>query len=361
MLSTHYLAIRLPAEITIPHGDYPLPTIFPLLSSYKHENVPFPGTTTLAQPTDDPTAAAASPEQQHPKQPRPRPLFLRQPLPMLAAEDAASHALFLEGVTLLAYNIAWLCKTQGVPVGDSASFEDICNIGQNMFNLLIVAQARKKTPPPSSRARTGTPARGGATTAARGAEEGDKDRDKNRDNKDKDRIPGSHVGHYSHGTAHSFLGNSAGVEFTRNLKVLSPTKLVDKLKVLLANEVANADWELLNPDAWAMEEDMQQQHQLGDEGIMVAGEGEGDDGHGHGHGHDDDGNNNNHNNENGGGNWYESAARKYGYGYGYGMHSFMVVKTGVQSVMDAAVDGMGAGERRPGTSGWTKVKPRDRV
>lgn len=45
VLSTHYLAIRLPAEITLPHRDYPMPTIFPLDSSYKYSDVPFPGST----------------------------------------------------------------------------------------------------------------------------------------------------------------------------------------------------------------------------------------------------------------------------------------------------------------------------
>lgn len=155
------------------------------------------------------------------------------------------------------------------------------------------------------------------------------------------------MGYYSHGTAHSFLGGAAGTEFARGFKVLSPTKLVDRLKARLASEVANAEWELLDPDAWAVEDGEgegggldEQQRRLrreglgdGDDGIMVGARRESVDGFG--------------------GSPLLST-RRNGYA-GYGMQSFMSMRT----VMDAVeVIGVGAGERRPGTSGWTKVKTR---
>ena len=337
MLSTHYLAIRLPAEITLPHGDYPLPTVFPLLSSYKHENVPFPAATTLAaqqqqhQQTDAPLPIQEEQQQSQPKQPRPRPLFVSKPLPMLAAEDPAGHALFLEGATLLAYDVAWLCRSQGVAVGENGSggsFEDVCNIGRNMFNLLVASQRRD--PGSSNHSSRAPSTRTTPTKGATGEREGEGEE------RDKDRKPSTTLmGRYSHGSAHSYLGNSAGAEFTRGFKIISPTKLADRLKARLASEVANAEWELLDPDAWAVEEGEheQQQHEGlgdGDDGIVVGARREGADAAFGGYG--------------------AASVRR---AYGYGMQSFMSMRT----VMDA-VEVIGGGERRPGTSGWTKLKPR---
>lgn len=74
----------------------------------------------------------------------------------LAKEDPSTYSLFIEGVVLLAYNIAWACCTQGVPIGDKTSYEDVCNMGRNLYSLLIgnqltnnpatrLAQALKKS------------------------------------------------------------------------------------------------------------------------------------------------------------------------------------------------------------------------
>jgi hypothetical protein len=295
MLSTHYLAIRLPAEITLPHRDYPLPTIFPLLSSYKHTNVPFPGSTPGNSSNNSPTASRHVAEL--PNQPRPRPLFISKPLPILANEDPAGYGLFLEAVTLLAYDIAWLCKTQGIPVGENNTFEEICNIGKNFFNLLIGSQPR---PSPSSRGPStqSTPTKGPARDGESEAE---------------DKKSGSVMGRFSHGTAHSFLGNADGTDFIRSWKLLSPMKLADRLKAKLMSEVANAEWEVLDQDAWAVDDEM------GDDGVVVGGRREGE------------------------------------RGLGLGMQSFMSMK----ALTDAAKEVLpGDGDRKQGTSGWTKLKPR---
>jgi hypothetical protein len=347
VLATHYLAIRLPAEITLPHKDYPLPTIFPLSSSYKHEDVPFPGTLLgpIAQQSDNPAPTNPDQEQNQPRLPRPRPLFVGKPLPMLAAEDPAAHNLFLEGVTLLAYNVAWLCRSQGVAVGDNSTpggtFEDVCNIGRNMFNLLVASQARGG--PGNVNHSNGSRTPSARTTPTKGDSE-----ERGRERKGSVTSPTTTLmGHYSHGTAHSFLGGTAGTEFTRGFKLISPTKLVDRLKSRLASEVANAEWELLDPDAWAVEEEAEGDEELqrllqpdglgdGDDGIVVGARRESADGFG--------------------GDVMVAAKR-----YGYGTQSFMSMRT----VMDAVeviggVTGVGTGdgEKRPGTSGWTKLKPR---
>jgi hypothetical protein len=58
------------------------------------------------------------------------------------------------------------------------------------------------------------------------------------------------LGHYSHGTSHSFLGAAEGTEFMRTWKLPTPTKIVDKLKAVLLGEMASAEWELLEEKEW---------------------------------------------------------------------------------------------------------------
>lgn len=212
MLASHYLAIRLPAEIILPHRDYPRPTIFSVAASYRHGEVPFPGSAVPAQvPADSP---------------HPRPLFIDRPLPTLAKEDPATYALFVEGVVLLAYNIAWACCSQGVAFGDRNSYEDVCNMGQNLWRLLIGDQLHRKSVEP-------------AFPTSHGHADGNTKEDAVDDiGRHKPRI-----GRWSHGATHTFLGSVDGTEFSRGFKLLSPTKLVDRLKKRLASEVPILEWE----------------------------------------------------------------------------------------------------------------------
>lgn len=293
MLSTHYLAIRLPAEITLPHRDYPLPTIFPLAASHKHVDVPFPGTSGQSSNT----SPNASRQPELPNQPRPRPLFIKKPLPLLATEDPSGYGLFLEGVTLLAYDVAWVCKSQGIPVGEDGGFEDVCNIGKNLYHLLIGSRPRP-APPSRVPSTQSTPTKGG--------------RDAEAETDDRKNVPIATMGRYSHGAAHSFLGSADGTDLIRSWKLLSPMKLADRLKARLMSEVANAEWEVLDEDAWQVDDEM------GDDGVVVGARKEG-----------------------------ERAPS-------LGMQSFMSMRT----VMDAVEMVGGDGDRKHGTSGWTKLKPR---
>lgn len=237
MLASHYLAIRLPAEITLPHRDYPKPTIFSLASSYRHDELPFPGTVVLPSP---------EPRDQNPKQhvPRPRPLYIDRPLLTLAKEDPSTYSLFIEGVVLLAYNIAWACCTQGVPIGDKTSYEDVCNMGRNLYNLLIGNQltnnpASRFIQPPPSPDGTDVPGSPEPTRDQLGGN------------------PKPMMGRYSHGTAHTFLGSADGNEFTRGFKLPNPVKLADRLKKKMLSDADGLDWEMLNDDAWAVDEPME--------------------------------------------------------------------------------------------------------
>ncbi len=328
VLSAHYLSLRLPAEITLPHRDYPLPTIMSLSSSYTYTDIPFPGSTPVQSSSN---SSSASRLVEPVKLPRPRPLFITKSLPLLAKEDPTAYAFFLEGATLLAFNIAWVCKTQGVSLGKShpTSFEEICALGRNLFNVLIGTTPR---PPPGSRtiSSSSTPDSTAASTPTKlklkikdALESGESGSEETR--KRTKNSTGLAVGHFSHGTAHTFLGSAEGNEFMSSFKLMSPRQLVDNLRPLLLNEVSSAEWEILDQDAWAEDDG----RDLEDDGIMV-GVKRGSD---------------------------ERPAGVSGGGFGGAMQSFMSMGT-VMDAIEIVGGGDGARDRKPGTSGWTKLKSR---
>lgn len=227
MLAAHYLSIRLPAELTLPHRDYPHPTILHITNSYRHPSIPFPGTsgtTTPLGPASDSTSKHI---------PRPRPLYTHKPLPQLCKDDPAAYSYFLEGVTLLAYDIAWLCSSQGILIGEKNPFDDICQMGRNLYDLLIKA-------PPNPEMNGGFSATGNHMTT-------DKEGQGNAQTHDW-------IGRYSHGTAYYYLGGAGGTEVIKSFKLPSPMKLADKLKKKLIGDGPVPDWEVLEDDAWKIED-----------------------------------------------------------------------------------------------------------
>jgi hypothetical protein len=238
VLASHYLAIRLPAEITLPHRDYPRPTIFSLASSYKHGEVPFPG-----------SMASQIANEGEQRLPRPRPLFIDKPLSTLSKEDPSAYSFFLEGAALLAYNIAWACCSQGVSFGDKDSFEDVCSMGQNLWRLLIGDQLHRRSVEPTFPSSL-TPPTGSPRDEGHG----------------EITNPKSTIGRWSHGTVHSFLGGAEGTEFVRNFKILSPLKLADRLKKRLSSEAGMLEWENIEGDE--VEDGF-------DDGVLVRGHGAG--------------------------------------------------------------------------------------
>jgi hypothetical protein len=218
MLTSHYLSIRLPAEIITPRRDLARPVIYTLSSSYQssasrsRHGVSESSGVALVDRGGDSSAPG----------PRPRPLFIEKPLLALAREDAAAHSFFLEGVTLLAYDVAWLCLSQNVPVGDRLAFDDVCNMGRNLYNLLIGSQLRNNN-------AVGEVEGGGELGEAKVA---------------------NLMGRHSHGTTHDFLGGAAGTDFVRSFKLPSPMKLVDKLKKKLGSDAAIPEWEVVENGDW---------------------------------------------------------------------------------------------------------------
>ncbi|KAI0126489.1 UV radiation resistance protein and autophagy-related subunit 14-domain-containing protein [Xylariales sp. AK1849] len=302
-LVSHYLSIRLPAEITLPHNDYPRSTIFTLANSYHHDPVAFPGTSPLPVDLRD---------QQYSHLPHPRPLFLDKPLSSFTKDESKHYSLFLEGVCLLAYNIVWLCRTQGITVGDNSnSFEDFSCMGRNLYNLLVGSSSLHRNQPGQpliADANAPSPIHNG-NTATENPSELSKATPK--------------MGAYSHGTAHTFLGSAAGESFTRSFKLPSPIKLADKLKARLVDEAPVPEWELIEDDDFGPN-DL-------DDGVMV-------------------------------GETPQSKARNPK----YGLESYMSVNTfgssgtgggrapGAAAVTSAANEK----DKERSSNGWTKIKPR---
>lgn len=300
-LASHYLAIRLPAEITLPHNDYPRPTIFSLASSYNHGQVPFPGTSPY--PPDGQDCGS--------NVPHPRPLFLDKRLSALSKEDSKTYNSFLEGVSLLSYNIVWLCRTQGISVGsadnNNASFDDFANMGRNLYNLLIGSslQCNQLGQPLIPNANTSSASRNGAT-----ANSGEATNDLSKAT--------PRMGSWSHGTTHTFLSTAAGQDFTKSFKLPNPKQLTDKLKALLVNETPNADWEVISDEDFGPN-DL-------DEGVLVGGTPQSS----------------------------TKAPR-------FGLESYMSVNTvrrGGTEVLRIPESNTAGKDKEKSTSGWTKIKPR---
>lgn len=179
---------------------------------------------------------ATSADQNSKHVPRPRPLFIDKPLLTLAKEDPSQYSLFIEGVVLLAYDIAWVCCTQGVPIGDKTSYEDVCNMGRNLYNLLIGNQLTNN---PTTRLAQASDEAGVSGSPA-------------------DHLGGPSkpmMGRYSHGTTHTSLGSAEGSEFVRNFKLPNPVKLADRLKKKMLSDADGLDWEMLEGDAWAPDDE----------------------------------------------------------------------------------------------------------
>ena len=157
-------------------------------------------------------------------------------------DDQVAYASFVEGVTFLAWDIAWLCKTQGLDVG-SSSWEEVCAIGRNLWQLLVVASVR----PPISREfsnRSATPKPSISPTPPLTA--------RIRLSEKSKEVPP--MGHFSHGTAYGYLATASGTEYMRGWRLNSPLKVIEKVKAMLLAERTGAEWEILEGNEWEEEE-----------------------------------------------------------------------------------------------------------
>jgi hypothetical protein len=221
-LCCHYLSVRLPAEIIQPHNDFAHAAILPIASSYKPYLPTYPG----SPPSNSENTAKIVPSSDVSK---PRLLQLDRPLPQLQKEDSKAAALFIEGVSLLAYDLAWLCRAQGV--GPLNAFDEICDLGRNLHQLFPGKDGKDgKVRSPLNRnisTATGKPERSIAETE---------------DGKPK-------LGSYSHGSSRNSLAGPDSEDQLPEWK-LSITKFVDQLKSYLRNEAARAEWHIVDDTEW---------------------------------------------------------------------------------------------------------------
>ncbi|KAK8219821.1 hypothetical protein M8818_000795 [Zalaria obscura] len=263
----HYLSIRLPAEITPAHADYPHPTIFSLQSSYQNSEVPFPssapGQSTIHSPSASRLLGSGT-------TPKPRLLHLDRPVPRLAKEDQHSYNLFIEGVTLLAWDVAWLCRSQGVL--SINTWEDVCQIGRNLWALFVetpiahassAASSQRNTPAPAEPSSQAPPPTATLLQSAAPV-----------------------FGELSHASIGPLnLAGPVATDLLRNWRLASPARLIDKIKSHLLTEMSGAEWELLDEKEWNEEREDEQavlvggprrKEMVGEMSVMTAvGEGEG--------------------------------------------------------------------------------------
>ena len=161
---------------------------------------------------------------------------------MLAKDDPVAYASFVEGITFLAWDIAWLCKTQGMRIGDD-SWEEVCDMGKNLWQLLLQPQSR----PPLSRevSSRDSPQK---PTALQRLDNGART---NYANDISDLPP---QGYFSHGTAFGYLAAAPGTEYMNNWRLHSPIRVIEKVKNMLLAERTGAEWEILEGKEWKIAE-----------------------------------------------------------------------------------------------------------
>lgn len=232
-LVTFYLGVRLPAELSTGNRTYPLSTISLPAGSYITRKVDY-STLFSASPLDSsnvPTYAT--------KPLRPRPLFINTedpeaPVARVARKDPAAFNLFLEGVSLLAWDLAWLCRSQGLEAG-TETWEEVCDIGRNLWQLLLS--------PPQSAALM-------RVLSGRDIQNRQRSDQGIKNPVQEASRPEMKLGAQSHASAYSFLGAPNTIDPLRGWKLTKHTMIMDSLKKTLFAEISNAEWELLGEKEW---------------------------------------------------------------------------------------------------------------
>jgi len=235
VLVAFYLGVRLPAQVTLPHRDYPLPTISLPLTSYSSRKPGFPG----SGPQMSLPGSPATSRHDLRTLSRPRPLFIGsddsdERIAQLAKKDPAAFSFFLEGISLLAWDVSWVCRSQGFIHG-TESWEEACNVGRNMWHLILAPQQS----PAIMR-----------VLSSRDVRQRQKKSSGNPSPSTPNTMPPGMLGQLSHSSAHTFLGAATTPDPGRGWKLNQYTTITDSLKKWLITEMNNAEWELLEQQEW---------------------------------------------------------------------------------------------------------------
>ena len=237
LLVAFYLGIRLPAEITLPHTEHPFTTISLPKGSYfgnKHELSPV---NVLTTEQSSPSAS----KHESATLALPRPLFLgsanKPDERVFQLQQKQEHAFnfFIEGIALLAWNVAWLCRSQGFTSGTN-TWEEVCNIGKNLHHLIII----QSPAPPLARAASdmGMPKR---------PQQG---RNMSSPLYTLRRDLGAGLGKYSDLSAVNYGSKAERSEVLLSWKYVGWQAIAAPLRKVLYEENVSAEWELLKDQEW---------------------------------------------------------------------------------------------------------------
>ncbi|KAK6434714.1 hypothetical protein LTR95_009098 [Oleoguttula sp. CCFEE 5521] len=222
----HYLSVRLPAEIVLPHSEFPHSAILLERSSYKGSDPAYPG--------DLGSHSSSSSTSRLKRDPRPstraRLLHLDRPLAALEKEDRKTFGLFVEGVVLLSWNIAWLCRSQGIT--SVTSFDGVCNIGNKLYHLFRAQEVAFNPRPSLNRNDTA-----GTDVTVRSNKIITKAAPTQRPIR---------FGSYSHGSTVNSLSSAEGAAYMQEWRKLQPHRLVDQLKQHFAAEMTGVGWDVVS-------------------------------------------------------------------------------------------------------------------
>ncbi|EPS40573.1 hypothetical protein H072_5568 [Dactylellina haptotyla CBS 200.50] len=193
VLIASYLGLKLPCEVVLPIRDAPLATI------------------------------------RHQRFNRARPLSTTLALPQLHSSDSEQYAMFIEGVSMLVYNVAWLCWSQGLEEAAS-EIEDVWQPGRNMYRLLLCTPTKHH---PALVLWSDTMKEAVSALPANAQQPGKKPQPVN-----------MFLGRVNHSSAHSFLNSPQGLQHMARWKI-TLNVVIDRTKQILVSETSNAEWDLI--------------------------------------------------------------------------------------------------------------------
>ncbi|KAL8909817.1 MAG: hypothetical protein Q9171_004874 [Xanthocarpia ochracea] len=232
-LVSHYLALRLPAEVILPHRDCPSPTILAPASSYITKSTPYSRATSAKLSSNDSSAIGGIVRTSRKRVSTS--LYTKKRLSTTAKEDPQLYTAVIEGIALLAWNVAWLCKTQGSDVGAN-SWEEICDVGKNLWDLFAAEQAGSKFLIDVHNRTTKQDGRPKSVLRA--------------SQQNVEPSPKVLFGEYSHGTVYSNLSTASGSKVMLEWRLQDPTQVIDRVKQMLLSDRTGAGWEMLEGKEW---------------------------------------------------------------------------------------------------------------